>query len=76
MVAHGVPLGCHAAHKVRVFFNIGCHNKKSAGGVVLFQRVQNGRHIAVFIAAVERQVQPLLACAAAVIGAVLRKLSG
>ena len=76
VVAHGVPFGRHAAHKGRVFFYVGRHHKKCAGGIVLFQCVQNSRHVPVFIAAVKCQVKPFFASTSAVIGTVLCKLFG
>ena len=60
VVAHRMAFGDHPLDQVRVFLDIAAYYKEGAGGVVLFQRVKNGRGIAVLIPCIERQIQPFL----------------
>ena len=71
VVAHHVPLRHHAADQVRGGLDHVARHKEGRRGVVLFQRVQNGGGIAVFIAAVKGEVDHLLTGIAQVIGVVL-----
>ncbi len=66
MVAHRVPFVHHALDELGVIPNIAANNKKCAGRVVLFQRVEDGRGIAVFVSGVKRQIQALLPGIAAI----------
>ena len=59
VVAYDVPLCRHAADDVRRGFDHVPHHKEGRRGIVLFQRVQNRFGIAVFIAAVKREVNDL-----------------
>ena len=64
VVADQMPLLRHAAQKLRRRLDIMPHHKKCRWGVMLFQRVQNLRRIAVFVSRVKGQIQHLLRCVA------------
>ena len=53
MVAYNMPFLYHTFHQVWAGFQIIAHYKKSGLHIMLFQRVQDRRHIAVFITAVK-----------------------
>ena len=74
VVAHDVPLRRHAADDVRCRFDHIAHYEEGGGGIVLFQRVQNGFRVAVFIAAVKGQVNDLLAGVTQIPGVVLGQI--
>ena len=59
MVSDNVPFLDHAFDKLRIVFNEISHYEKGSRNVVLFQSVQDCRHISVFIAAVKGKVKNL-----------------
>ena len=61
VVANDVALCRHAADNVRSGLNHVAHHEEGRRGIVFFQGVQNGLRIAVFVAAVEGEVDDLLA---------------
>ena len=71
VVAHDVALLRHAADDVRSGLHHVAHHEEGGRGAVLFQGVQNGLRVAVFISAVKGQVEDLLAGVPQVVGVVL-----
>ena len=61
VVAYDVSLRRHAADDVRGGFDHVPHHEEGRRSAVLFQRVQNGLGVAVFVAAVKGEVNDLLA---------------
>ena len=73
MVAHDVPLFCHAVNDLRCgFYHVADHEECSRG-IVLFQHIQNGFGISVFIAAVKGEIDDFSGIVANVIRAILRQ---
>ena len=70
-----MPTMC-PSDQVRVFGDKITHYKKGGGGLVLFQCIQDGGGVAVLIACVKGQVDPLFICVAQIVGVVLRQLLG
>ena len=68
MISHGVSLGHHPFHQLRAGFQVIPHQEKRGGGAVFFQRVQDGRGIAVFIPRVKSQINNLFVCVLGVVG--------
>ena len=60
VVAHGMPLAQHPAHKLRVLLDVVAHNEERRLDIVLRQRLQNRLRAAVFIACVKGQIELLL----------------
>ena len=61
MVAHDMPLRCHALYEFRCGINKVAHYEKAGRRVMLFERIQNSRRAAVLVARVKRQVDGLSA---------------
>ena len=61
MVAHDMPLRCHALYEFRCGINKVAHHEKAGRRVMLFERIQNSRRAAVLVARVKRQVDGLSA---------------
>ena len=61
VVAHNVSFFGHAADNVRRGFDHMPHHKERRRGAVLFQRIQNGLRVAVFVAAVKGEIDNFLA---------------
>ena len=76
VVAYDVSFLLHPADQVRVLRDKIAHHKKGGGGLVLFQCIQDGLRVAVLIACVKGQVDPLFICVAQIVGVVLRQLLG
>ena len=56
MISDGMSFCCHTFYQIRIGFDVGADNKKCRFYIVLFQRVQNSRCVAVFKSGVEGQV--------------------
>ena len=74
VIAHDVSLIDHALDNVRGGLDHMAHHEERGGGVVLFQSVQNGLGVAVFIAAVKGQVNDFFAGIPQIVGAVLGQI--
>ena len=61
MVAHYMPLRCHAFYEFRCGINKVAHHEKAGRRVMLFECIQNSRRAAVLVARVKRQVDGLSA---------------
>ena len=70
VIAHDVALRRHPADDVRRGFNHISHHKERGGGVVLFQSIQDGFGVPIFITAVEGEVDDLFGRVAQVVGVV------
>ena len=75
MVAHQVPLALHAFDEAWIAFDEIGSNEKRRFHTALLQRVEDGRRVAVFVSAIEREVDALVGfgCIADVIGVEFRK---
>lgn len=76
VVAHDVPLLSHAPDYVGGSLDHIAHHEKGGGGAVLFQCIQNGVGIAVFIPAVERKIDDFFGRVPQKAGVVVGQLLG
>ena len=71
MVAHGVSFGHHTFDQVGAGLNVVSYQEKCGVDIVLFQGVQDGGGIPVFISRVKGQVNHLILRILGIVGIVL-----
>ena len=71
VIAYDMPFLYHPLYKLRTGFQIVSHQKKSCRRLVLFQRVENFRRVAVLIPRVKGQIQHLVVGVLDIVGAEL-----
>lgn len=74
MIPHRVAFLHHPLDKIRAGFDIIAHHKKGGLGVVLFQRVENRRRIAVFIPRIKGEVDGFFRGIPEIVGIVLPEI--
>ena len=74
VVAYDVSLRRHPADDVRGRFDHVAHHEEGRRSTMLFQRIQNGLGVAVFVAAVKSKIDDFFICLLCIVGVILLKL--